>query len=257
MSYPSGITPGFDMLAAAAKAFGWTRAFGIGYNPSIDTGTVPESCWGGNGPYPWMPGLTSLEVVAPGSTQDINATGTGAWQVTIVGVDITWTSISSTINLNGATAVAVPVQFYRINSVRTIAAGSGRKNTVDILVRDAGGGTTRAIILAGKSVARQAAYTVPAGFTLLVPEILLVVDKASGATTRDASLETYFAGPSPAPALLPLTISNSSIQPYNHRIDPPIVVAEKTDFDLPIWRVSDNSSIITAAWNGILKRNEL
>ena len=257
MSFPSALTPDFNAMVSAARADGWTRAFGIGYAPVIDVGTVPTSCWGGTGLYPWMTGLTSLEIVAPGSTQDINATGTGAWQVTIAGLDLSGNPISATVNLNGATPVPLPIQFYRINSARVVAAGSGRKNTVNILIRDAGGGTTRAIILAGKGVARQAAFTTPLGFTLEISNILLVVDNSSGSTARNASFETYFAPPAPAPAIYPLPIGNSNGQPYNHIVDPPIASAQLTDFDLPVYNVTANATIITAGWNGILKRNSL
>lgn len=257
MTYPEPMQIDFPLMVSAGRVDGWSRAFGIGYNPSIDTNTVPASCWGGTGLYPWMTGLTSLEIVAPTSTQDINGTGTGAWQVLVSGLDLTGNIISTTVNLNGATAVPLAIPFYRINSARVITAGSGRKNTVNILIRDAGAGTTRCVILAGKGVARQAAYTVPVNTTLLITSLLLVVDSAAGLTRRNASFETYFAPPLPGAAIYPLPIGNSDGQPYAHLLDPPIAVAQLTDFDLPVYNVTANATIITAGWNGILKRNSL
>lgn len=247
----------FPLMVSAGRVDGWTRAVGIGYNPSIDTGTVPASCWGGTGLYPWMTASTALEIVAPTSTQDINVTGTGAWQVQVTGLDINGNPISTTVNLNGATAVPLAIPFYRINAARVVTAGSGRKNTVNIIIRDQGGGTTRCVIIAGKSYARQAAYTVPINTTLLIQSILLVVDSAAGLTRRNASVETYFAGPSPAAAIYPLTFGNSDGQPYMHLLDPPIAVTQLTDFDLPVYNVTANSTIITAAWSGVQKRNNL
>lgn len=267
MAFPTNLVPDFDLMVSAARADGWSRAFGIGYNPNIDSGTVPESCWGGSGPYPWITAAAgnNLEVVAPGSTQDVNLTGTGAWTVIVQGLEpITLNPISDTVALNAATPVPLPRPYYRINAMRVTTAnrtpgvGTG-KNSVDILLRDSGGGTTRAVILAGKGTARQAAFTVPTGFTLEVPEILLVVDNATGAAARKASIETYFAGPaaSNGAIILPLPINNTNLSPYNHIVHPPIAVAQQNDFDLPVNNVSDNATIITAAWNGVLKRNTL
>lgn len=255
MAYPSALQPDADWMISAARLDGWSRAFGIGYNPSVDTGGVPASAWGGVGPYPWLTGLTSLELLSVGGAADVNTTGTGAWLVLISGLDGNYDAISDTIALNGTNPVALPRQYLRINSMRVTQAGSGRKNVGTITLRDVGGAqTVRALILAGKGTSRQAAFTVPRGFMLEVPEILLVVDNLTGATARKASIETYFAGVPPAPAILPLPIGNTNVSPYNHIIHPPINVAQMNDFDLSIVNVSDNSTIITAAWNGILKR---
>lgn len=259
--FPTNLVPDFDMMVSAARADGWSRAFGIGYAPNIDAGQS-GSAFGVTGGvlYPWITNAAgqALEVVAPGSTQDIGDSGTGAWTVVIAGLEpVTLNAITDTLQLNAATAVPLPRPYWRVNSFRVSRAGSTRKNQVSILLRDAGGGTTRGIILAGKSVARQAAFSVPTGFMLEIPEMLLVVDNASGSTARKASFETYFAGPSPAPAILPLPIGNTNQGPYNHTIHPPINVAAQNDFDLVIGNVSDNGTIITAAWNGVLKRMTL
>lgn len=262
MTFPSYLVPDASWMISSGRLDGFTRAFGIGYNPSIDSGQTGSAFGRAGGiMYPWITNTAgqAMEVVAPGSTQDIGDSGTGAWTVVVSGIEpVTGLTITDTITLNGATPVPLPRPYWRINSFRTTRAGSTRKNSVDIHLRDVGGGATiRGIILAGKSVARQAAFTVPVGFMLLVPQIVFVVDAASGSTARKASFETYFAGPLPAPAILPLPINNSNGRPYNHDVSPPLIAVERTDFDLVISGVSDNSTIITAGWNGILKRNTL
>ncbi len=262
MSFPSNFVPDFDYMLSAARADGWSRAVGIGFNPNIDAGQV-GSAFGVAGAvmYPWITNAAgqALEVVAPGSTQDIGDTGTGAWTVIVVGLEpITLNQITDTLQMNGATPVPLPRPYYRINQLRVTRAGSGRKNSVAIHLRDVGGGATiRAIIIAGKSVSRQAAFTVPTGFILEIPEIVMIVDNATGAAARKASFETYSAAPAPAPILLPLPIANTNVGPYNHIIHPPIPFAQQTDWDLIISNVSDNGTIVTAAWNGILKRMTL
>lgn len=254
MSFPSAMVPDFEYMVSAARADGWSRSSALGYAPLVDTGSPPCSAWGSTGLYPWLTVATALEVICPGSTQDIGDTGTGAWTITVSGLDDQFAVKTVTVQLNGATPVSLGSGWYRINSARITRAGSGRKNTVNVLIRDVVGQALRGIILAGKGIMRQAAFTSPAGFIVEISSLLLVVDNATGATARKASYETYFAGPPPAAAFYPLPINNTNVQPYNHDVRPMIVVQEKTDFDLPINNVSDNGSIITAGWNGIMKR---
>jgi hypothetical protein len=245
--------PDFNMAVAwGLLAPNYTRAFAIGYNPDVDTGTTPEDAWGSNGLYPWLPAPTSLEVVSTGAS-DANA-GTGAHTISITTLDVNYVSTSQTITLNGLTPVAIPGSPLRINACRCTSAGSGGVNAGDIIIRDAGAGATRGIILTGIGVMRQAPFTVPAGFTLAVKYILLAVDSPTGATGKFASISTYFKSATTA-IIQPLQIGNTNTTPYNHFSDPPLVIQEKTDFALRINTVSDNNTIITAGWNGILRSN--
>lgn len=101
---------------------------------------------------------------------------------------------------------------------------------------------------------RQAPYTVPAGFTLAVPWILLAVDGPYGSVGKFASISTYFKSPTEV-AIQPLQLGNTNGQPYNHFSDPPLIVTERTDFALRINTASDNNTTVTAGWNGILRAN--
>lgn len=265
MAFPSAFVPDFGLMVSAARADGWTRASQLGYAPNMNAGTA-GSAWGQTGSvaYPWItnPAGQMLEVVA--GANDVNLTGTGAWTASFGCLDTSFNPLTIVLNLNGTTPVAFPVPVYRINSARIVTAnrtpGTGLgTNGNDVIIRDAGGGTTRAIILAGKGFLRQAAFTTPAGFTTEIPYLLLNVDNASGAAARKASFETYFAGlvSTNSAIIRPLPISNTNVAPYNHLSNPPLTVPQMNDFDLPIFNVSDNGSIITAGWNGVMKRNSL
>lgn len=250
--YPNTLNPDFNSSVSFGLVPRYTRAFGIGYNPDVDTGTTPEDAWGTNGLYPWLPTLTNLEVVST-SALDTSA-GTGARTVTVATLVGDYVSSPQVITLNGLTAVPIPTQAIRINGARCLTAGSVGTNVGDIIIRDAGGGTVRGIILAGFGTARQAPYTVPAGFTLAVSYILLSVDSPSGSVGKFASVSTYFKSPTGA-AIQPLQIGNTNGQPYNHYSDPPLIVTERTDFALRINTASDNNTTVTAGWNGILRSN--
>lgn len=245
--------PPFSMAVAwGLLAPNYSRAFAVGFNPDVDTATTPEDAWGSNGLYPWLTAPTSLEVVST-SALDTSA-GTGARTISITVLDVNYVQSFQTVTLNGLTPVAITGQPLRINACRCTTAGIGGVNAGDIIIRDAGAGTTRGIILAGIGAMRQAPYTVPAGFTLAIPWILLAVDSPSGAVGKFASISTYFKSATTA-AILPLQIGNTNGTPYNHFNDPPIIVIEKTDFALRINSASDNNSIVTAGWNGILRAN--
>jgi hypothetical protein len=236
-----------------------SRASSLGYNPNVSIGVTADA-WGAVGPYPWLAAATNLRVNA--GTNDVNLTGTGAWTVVISGLDASFNTKSQTVALNGATFVTVdvlgqPINFYRINAIRVATAGTARTNLADVNVQDAAGGNTlRGIVLAGDGIAHQAPFTVPVGFTLDVKEVLLAVDAPNGSSGRFARIKTYFAAPAPAAAIQALILGNTDAQPYNHVINPPIAIAEKTDFALSIVLVNNNGTIVTAGWNGILRRNK-
>lgn len=254
MSWPNSNIDQGDSVSANLTP-GWTRVSGIGFNPQVDTASVPQDAWGGAGLYPWLAAASQLEVV--GGVNDVNLTGTGAWKVLVAGLDANYNPISAVVALNGTTPVQLPVLFYRINGIRCTEANRAGLGTngANLTVRDTGGGTVRGIILAGKGVARQAPYTVPAGFTLFVKQIFINADSTTGAINKFARIETYFAAPAPSAIFIPLTIGNTNATPYNHTISPPITVQEKNDFALRIALVSDNATIVSTAWNGVLRRN--
>lgn len=252
MPYEYGSAPGFGVSVSYGLISGFTRASGIGYNPDVDTGTAPEDAWGAPGMYPWLSGLTSLEVVSTSALD--TAAGTGARTVTFFTLTGDYVATSQTVTLNGTTPVPLPIDCIRNNGGRCIQAGSAGVNQGDIILRDAGGGAIRGIILAGLGFMRQAPYTVPQGYTLAIPYILLAVDTPTGSVGKFASIDTWFKAPGQS-SVSPLHIGNTNGSPYNHFSDPPIMAAERTDFALTIISASDNNTIVTAGWNGYLKRN--
>lgn len=251
---PYSLSSNFYAAVSFGLVPGITRIAASGNNPDVDTGTVPEDCWSGGGLYPWMTGATSLEVVST-SANDTSA-GTGARSVVINGLDVNFNPVIQTITLNGLTAVAVPLQLYRINSAVVTSVGTiGSNNNGDIVIRNSGAGTTRAIIPANFGMTRQSPYTVPAGFSLLITSLYIGVESPSGAVSQYANMSTYFKSATTNVARLPITIGTTNGNPYRHDIEPGILVTEKTDFSLKILNTSDNNANVTCAWNGILRAN--
>lgn len=245
--------PDWEDAIAMSMVPGITRVVGIGYNPDVDTASTPEDCWGFSGMYPWLTAPTMLQVRSTSAND--SAAGTGMRTLTIPALDANYAEAPVTITLNGTTPVPLPAAVLRINPMRGLTAGSAGTNVGDIMLEDAGGGTLRGIILTGIGIAQQAPYTVPAGFTLFVPQLLLDVNSPTGGVSRFVQMQTYIKGPGNACAVKPLSIGTTNAAPYPHLSKPPIRIAEKSDFSLPVAVVSDNNTIVTAGWNGYLRAN--
>lgn len=227
------------------------RVTGLGHNPEIQAGSVPEDIWSGGGLYPWMTAATSLELVSDNAA-DASA-GTGARSVAIGCLDINYVEIATQLVVpTGVSAVPIPTACFRINSALIMSAGSTGTNVGNLIIRDAGGGTTRAIIPAGYGIIRQSAYTVPAGHTLQIVSIYIAALKNSGASAV-FDVATYFRS-SQGFYRLPITLTNGVNGSYRHDGMPGITAAEKTDFALRVTSTSATADI-TGAWLGILRRN--
>ncbi len=233
----------------------------LGNNPDVDTGAVPETVWPGGGLYPWMTGATSLEAVST-SIQD-SPTGTGVGTISLTLLDTSYVASSIPVTLNGLTAVPISATWFRINGGITTSKGSGAAatrvfNAGDIHIRDAGGGTIRGIIPAGKGILRQAVFTVEAGYTLQILSHYISLNRGTGggAGVNKFLTVTNFIQNSIGISRTPLDISCDG-EPYRHDGIPGVVVPEKTDYSLEATSVSADNSDVTAAFLGILVKNDI
>jgi hypothetical protein len=230
---------------------GYRRIAALGNNPDVDILSVPEDVWSGSGLYPWMTGSTSLEIVS--SSANDTAAGTGARTVQVQGLDTSHIELNQNITLNGTTAVAIPLPLFRINAGLIMSSGSGKTNAGDLTIRDAGGGTTRAIIPAGYGITKQSIFTVPAGFTLQIISQFFGFNSVTK-DNRFAKFATFIQSPTGF-YRLPLELATSDAFPYRHDGEPGLILPEKTDFCHRVTAVSDDNSNVTAAWLGVMRKN--
>lgn len=229
---------------------GASRVAALGNNPDVDTAAV-EDVWSGGGTYPWMTGATSLEIVSD-SANDA-AAGTGARTVLVNGLDANYATVAQTVTLDGLTPVALPTQLFRINSALIMSAGSGKVNAGTLTVRNAGGGTTRAVIPVGYGITRQAVYTVPAGKTLAINSQMFCINRTGG-VSRYATFANFIQQ-STGFYRMPLELSLSERAPYRHDGLPSIIIGEKTDYAFRCTSVSNDNTDVTAAFLGVLIDN--
>lgn len=231
----------------------------LGNNPDVDQASVPETVWPNSGLYPWMTGATSLEAVST-SVQD-SPTGTGIGAISLTLLDTNYVASIVPVTLNGTTAVPISGTWFRINGGLTTTKGSGASatratNAGDIIIRDSGGGTVRAVIPTGKGITRQAVFTVEAGYTLQILSHYIGFNRGTGGgTTRYMTISNFIQN-SLGVSRSPLDLSCDG-EPYRHDGIPGVVIPEKTDYALDVVAVSADNSDVTAAFLGLLVKNDI
>lgn len=114
---------------------------------------------------------TSLEFVSS-SANDTSA-GSGAQQVTVIGLDSTWAEVSQTVETNGTTAVALGtdlIRLYRwyVSRSGTYATQTAGSHVGNLTIRESGAGGTWATISNSPFPFGQSqigCFTIPAGKT--------------------------------------------------------------------------------------------
>lgn len=230
------------------------RITALGNNPAISTATVPEDLWPGGGVYPFLAASSALEIIS--SSVNDAAAGTGARTVLINGLDANYDEVSQVVTLNGTTAVPVPTNLLRINSALIMSAGTTEVNEGVITIRDVATVTARAILQIGAGITRQAVYTVPNGYTLVVNSMVFTITRSGGATdaievvTHIRSSTGFYR----EPLILGITVNNV---PYRHDGEPGVTLPQKTDFTLRATYSSNNNVNVTGAFLGVLVKNTL
>lgn len=244
-----GQVPGVTRFAG----FG-TRTIPLAIVNAPGVTALAEDVWeGAAAAYPWMLGNTSLEAVSDNANDRSN--GTGAQNITVSGIDAAGAVVSSgAIALNGTTAVALPGSFYRINaaSVGMVTPVTGKQtNLGTITIRDAGGGTVRAVIPPRKRSAQQAVFTTPAGFMANIKQIDCMLLRAAGGSIRRADFSTWFRFTNSISGY-PRELQCYDGQPTFIRSEAGIPVGPMVDFALPCIFTSVDAVKVSANFEGTL-----
>lgn len=247
----------FAALVIQGKVLNVSRVTTSGKSLIASTANVPQDIWPGAAVQPLIGGTAvSLEVVST-SVND-TAAGSGMQAIVITGLDQNYNQISTTVNLNGTTAVSLPIQFLRINSARgtmvTPNAGVTQFSAGTVSIRDAGGGTVRGILPAGEGVLSQTLYTVPAGYTLVIHSIELQITTSAGGTLRGTDAVLIFRNTNGF-ATASRKISTTDTSPYALMADTYIPVLEKADFWMRCTYTSTNTMTVGGAWEATLHKN--
>lgn len=178
---------------AAGRVTGKSVFSKFGNNQAIGTTPAPVSQ---SGIYQVPTSVASLEVVSS-SANDTSA-GTGAQQVTIIGLDANWNEISEVVTLNGMTPVPLANSYFRVyrwyvSRTGTYATQSTGSQDGTLTLRVVGAGATWSTIpllgTLGRGQSQIGVYTVPAGKTLYIYGFDMSVD--TGGTVKAASFYLF------------------------------------------------------------------
>jgi len=176
------VAAGFQRDQSHNHKFGFNAAAG-----SADT------IWLQDGAYTWPAAAAVLDITSTDDTDD-NTAGDGALTVTIEGLDANFAEISSTVTLDGQTAVLTTGKsFLRVNRMYVASSGVNGTNT-GIIYASTGTQSTgtpdvattiRATIGAGLSQTQQAFYTVPAGKRAYIQQLTYTSTHVTASCTFD------------------------------------------------------------------------
>lgn len=209
-------------------------------------GTTKEDIWRSGGLYNWIGTATQLKV-SSSSAQDA-AAGTGAWSLTIEGLDSNWAPLTETVTLTGQTQVTTSGAFKRVNRIYmsggSTKVGSGGVNAgaVYAYTGTATAGTPNdltkvyAKIEASEGSSTRAIYSVPAGYEAGVSAIQLTSAKGD-----DASVSIYVrTNEGPWTILRHYELFRSGIHDSNGSV---IVLDAKTDIKVSAYAATSSVSV--------------
>ena len=153
-------------------------------------GTTRYMVWSENALYVYP--TTAIQMNVSSSSIQDNPAGTGAYNVTIYGLDANYNQINETVTMNGRTAVPTVNNYFRINKMNVNYAGAAQTNVGRIYL---GTGTPVAGVPPVKYCTIQAdygesstgTYTVPAGKTAFIVYFYVSTDSSK---IIDFSMET-------------------------------------------------------------------
>lgn len=228
----------------------------FGYNPDVDTGTVPEDVWGGSGVYTGFPASASETITAVSTSANDTLAGTGAQRIRVIGLDTNYNVLSEDINLNGLTGGVSVNQFRRVHTAFVIQAGSGQVNAGAITIRHTTTTTNVFLVMdIGRNQTNSSAYTVPDGFTGYMRRLMIsprVVSSLGAGGLMQGGIWTQQNG-FPFRLRRPFLVASNA--EYIDEIYGGLAFPSRSDLIIRVTSVSDNNAQITAAYDLLLVRN--
>lgn len=213
----------------------------------VDTGTVPEDVWSGDGVYTGFVAAAGTTTLVSSSAADA-AAGTGAQTVTVFGLDANYLSISETVTTNGITPVNFTNDYLRVFRAFVATAGSGEVNAGNITVSI--GAAVAAHIATGYGQTLQACYTIPADYDYAQLVHWYATNNGTNtATYAQVALQSRSFGSAWQTKEL-VTVTEAANWQYEFAI--PVGFNPRTDMRIRVIAVGANNTSIAAGFDMIL-----
>ncbi len=244
-----------DFLVEVAKGLipGHSIVHKYGGNHDIDTGSVPESLWGGGGLYPGFNAVAAQTVNVTSTHGDDDVGGDGALRVRLEGLDGNYDRVTEDVTLTGAIATVSGNTYLRLDRAYVLTAGAAGCNVGDIEISQTISGIKMVDLPATRNQANMGCYTVPAGFTAWPLSGLCTLIDAQDTTARMDVFIREFGGVfrSRFPFGIyrgggPVTLATNA---------PQAPLLEKTDFDVRCITTSSSNTHVTIKIDFLLVDN--
>ncbi len=130
-----------------------TKVHVHGHNTDVDIGS--EDVFPIGGTFTWPTSAAATTIVSDNANDDV--AGTGALTVLVEGVDAAFRYMAETAVMTGAVAVTLANNYYRINNMTVMTAGSGAQNAGIITVLH--GAVVIGHMVAGDNVQEMGMFT--------------------------------------------------------------------------------------------------
>ncbi len=151
---------------ADGKETNWSGTLKFGQNSDVDTGTDPEDIWRTGGTFTPFPDDSTCEIVS--ASGDDASAGTGARTVTIYGVDSSFTRVSETVTLNGATEVTLTNSYRVVHRAVVATAGSGLTNAGNLTIQTATNDVVMLTMSAGEGQSETTIFAIASDETAFI-----------------------------------------------------------------------------------------
>ncbi|MCP4871627.1 MAG: hypothetical protein GY898_23200 [Proteobacteria bacterium] len=223
--------------------------YNFGRNPDVDTAAVTEDIWTIGGDFVFPSAAEPVVLVSTSTDDDGDPAGTGAQTVIVQGLDANYVSLVEIVTMDGTTPVATTQTFLRVNRAYVDEAGTGFTNLGDIDAEQQTSTLPLFRIPATKGQATNAAYTVPAGFSLLVTRLYGSIGRSQATA---ATLEFVVRPFGKAARTVGYAGLHSQGTTWSNQLYPiPAELPEKTDLKMRV-EVSANNSDVNAGFEGYL-----
>jgi hypothetical protein len=217
--------------------FGWANAIGT-TNQTITTAVTAGSVY-------VYPSSATVMKVSSASANDTSA-GTGARTILVAGLDANYLPISETVILNGQTAVNTTNSYLRITYTELLTVGSnnGQVGIIYIGTGTVTTGVPATIYWQSEPTYNNfsfAGYTVPAGYTAYISSYTITNQSTTATVNVSLALVVYEYGKGYGEYQSTGRLSTN--QSFDRHFDNPLVIGEKSDFELRAWATSGTVNV--------------
>ena len=168
---------------------GHTLISKTGYGPAATA--AETTLWNPGTAYVFPTANISVEVISTSANDDGSPAGTGANTVVLNYLSSDYNVHTTTLTMNGTTAVAGPTDFFRTNEFYVTSAGSLKRAAGVISLRLVGGAATvYDQIAAGYNASRNSVYTVPLGKIVYIHDIMFSCAYSTAGKSERMILQT-------------------------------------------------------------------